>query len=179
MNKFVGAVAETCVGWLAVYGSENVVHGLSIGFASDEDAVRWLRSCDIDGLDNTAWQPTIDKLAAYLSGEAYGVEEIRHAEPERLTEFQRTVRQIVAAIPYGESRTYGEVAALAGHPRAARAVGTVMSSNHVPLLMPCHRVVPAGGKLGGFTGPGGVGLKEKLLKLERTTAEKFAGKKPR
>lgn len=179
MNQFVGAVAETCVGWLAVYGENGIVHGLSIGFTSDEDAVRWLRNCEIEELDNAAWQPTAEQLAAYLSGDAYGVEEIQYAEPERLTEFQRRVRQVVAAIPYGECRTYGEVAALAGHPRAARAVGTVMSSNHVPLLMPCHRVVPAGGKLGGFTGPGGVGLKEKLLELERSTAERFAVIKPR
>ena len=166
MTNQVGAVAETNVGWLAIYGRCTVVEGLSIGFRSEQDARRWLRDSQIDELNNAVWRSTVDKLVAYLAGESFGLDEIPYAEPKKLTDFQRRVRQIVAAIPYGECRTYGEVAALAGHPRAARAVGSVMSSNPIPLLMPCHRVVPAGGKLGGFTGPGGVGLKEKLLQLE-------------
>lgn len=167
MVNSIGSVSHTCVGWLAIYGENDVVHGLSVGFEQEGDALRWLSESEIDALDNAVWSSTVEAIASYLAGETYGLDGIKYLEPEQATDFQRSVRQIVAAIPYGESRTYGEVAELAGRPRAARAVGTVMSSNHVPLLMPCHRVVPAGGKLGGFTGPGGVDLKRRLLDLER------------
>lgn len=161
-----GTIHETDCGWLSVYGDDGLVHGLSVGFRDDERALAWLGQQGISEIDPFAWSDVVEKIAAYLAGESFGLDDIRYHEPEQLTAFQAKVRQIVAAIPYGESRTYGEVAELAGRPRAARAVGTVMSSNHVPLLMPCHRVVPAGGKLGGFTGPGGVDLKRRLLDLE-------------
>ena len=166
-----GTIAETACGWLALYGESGVVHGLSIGFDSDEAALASLGQSSIDDLEPSEWAGVVDAICDYLVGESFALSEIPYVEPNGLTQFQSRVRQIVAAIPYGECRTYGEVAALAGHPRAARAVGSVMSSNTIPLLMPCHRVVPAGGKLGGYTGPGGIGLKEKLLALE---AEKAA-----
>jgi methylated-DNA-[protein]-cysteine S-methyltransferase len=85
-----------------------------------------------------------------------------------LSDFQRHILVTVRAeVPYGETATYGEVAELAGRPGAARAVGTAMSRNPVPLLVPCHRVVAAGG-IGGYGGGSqGVALKRALLDLER------------
>jgi len=68
-------------------------------------------------------------------------------------------------IPHGTTLSYGELAALAGSPKAARAAGTVMKNNSTPLIIPCHRVVAASG-LGGFNNPRGVSMKIKLLKLE-------------
>lgn len=165
-----GTFQETDFGWFALYGEDGLVHGMSIGFPTDEAALAWLGRHGIDELDPEEWAEVVESVRSYLAGETYTLGEVNALDPERLTVFQRRVRQVVAAIPYGETRTYGEVAELAGRPRAARAVGTVMASNHVPLLMPCHRVVPAGGKLGGFTGPGGVDLKQKLLDLERERA---------
>jgi O-6-methylguanine DNA methyltransferase len=70
----------------------------------------------------------------------------------------------LAAIPYGEMRTYGEVAAAVGDKLAARAVGTACNRNPLPILLPCHRVVGAGGKLVGFGG--GLARKRVLLELE-------------
>ena len=70
---------------------------------------------------------------------------------EGFTSFQRAVLEAVAAIPRGEVRTYGEVAATVGHPGAARAVGEVMRTNRIPVLIPCHRVVRAGGDTGRYT----------------------------
>jgi methylated-DNA-[protein]-cysteine S-methyltransferase len=66
--------------------------------------------------------------------------------------------------------SYGELAAKAGYPRAARAVGSVMSSNRFPIVIPCHRVVAAGEKPGGYTSPQGVGMKLRLLALEAGAA---------
>jgi O-6-methylguanine DNA methyltransferase len=78
--------------------------------------------------------------------------------------FQRRVLQALRRVPYGRTITYGQLAARAGRPRAARAVGQAMAHNPVPLIVPCHRVVASGGGLGGFGG--GLALKRRLLALE-------------
>jgi methylated-DNA-[protein]-cysteine S-methyltransferase len=81
-----------------------------------------------------------------------------------LAEFNRRVLRELARVPYGEVVTYGELAARAARPRAARAVGTVMNRNPLPIVLPCHRVVGANGKLVGYAG--GLERKEALLRLE-------------
>ena len=90
---------------------------------------------------------------------------------ETLPPFQRQVLQAVAAIPYAETRTYGQIAAASGHPRAARAVGQAVARNPMPLVIPCHRVVAANGSLGGYSGPGGLTTKARLLALEQGAPE--------
>ena len=83
----------------------------------------------------------------------------------RLTrDFGRAVLKELAAVPFGQVTTYGELAARAGKPRAARAVGTIMNRNPIPIVLPCHRVVGANGSLVGYAG--GLDRKETLLKLE-------------
>lgn len=82
------------------------------------------------------------------------------------TDFQRDVLLACAAIPFGETLTYGQLAELVGHPGAARAVGSVMASNLIPIVIPCHRVVAANRQLGGFSAPGGTDTKKRLLQLE-------------
>ncbi|MBN2581536.1 MAG: methylated-DNA--[protein]-cysteine S-methyltransferase [Planctomycetes bacterium] len=83
------------------------------------------------------------------------------------TPFQRCVLEACRRIPTGKVLTYGQLAARAGRPRAARAVGQAMAGNPVPLVVPCHRVVAAGGALGGFSASGGEGMKRRLLDHER------------
>jgi len=78
--------------------------------------------------------------------------------------FPRRVLDELADVPYGEVTTYGELARRAEHPRAARAVGTIMNRNPIPIVLPCHRVVGASGSLTGYGG--GLARKEALLKLE-------------
>jgi methylated-DNA-[protein]-cysteine S-methyltransferase len=80
------------------------------------------------------------------------------------TEFERAVWAALARIPYAEMRTYGEIAAAVGDPSAARAVGVACNRNRLPVLIPCHRVVGADGKLVGFGG--GLSRKRILLELE-------------
>ena len=80
------------------------------------------------------------------------------------TDFNRKVWKQVARIPYGKTKTYGEIARTIKNPGASRAVGTANGRNPIPIVIPCHRVVAAGGKLGGFGG--GLPLKRKLLDLE-------------
>lgn len=80
--------------------------------------------------------------------------------------FARDVLRACRKIPFGKVWTYAELAERASRPGAARAVGRVMSRNRQPLIIPCHRVVAAGGKLGGFSGPQGVSQKQSLLEWE-------------
>jgi len=79
-------------------------------------------------------------------------------------EFTRDVLRELARVPFGEVTTYGHLAARVGRPRAARAVGTVMNRNPIPIVLPCHRVVGSTGSLVGYAG--GLDRKEQLLKLE-------------
>jgi len=83
-----------------------------------------------------------------------------------LRPFQRQAMQAVYAIPYGETRTYAEIAAQIGRPNAFRAVGQANASNPMPLIVPCHRVIGSDGKLHGYGGGEGLKTKEWLLKME-------------
>ncbi len=83
------------------------------------------------------------------------------------SDFQRTALRAVMAIPYGETRTYGQIAAEIGYPQAPRAVGRANATNPMPLVIPCHRVVGSDGKLHGYGGYGGLKTKQWLLDLER------------
>ena len=69
-------------------------------------------------------------------------------------------------IPYGRTMSYAELAAKAGSPNAARAVGNCMAGNRIPLIVPCHRVVCSDGRLGSYSAPGGTRMKRRLLDLE-------------
>lgn len=80
------------------------------------------------------------------------------------TDFQKRVWQELLKIPYGETRTYGQIAALTGNPKASRAVGMANHRNPIMILIPCHRVIGRSGKLTGYAG--GLWMKESLLKLE-------------
>ena len=82
----------------------------------------------------------------------------------RVGPFNADVLRELAHVPYGETTTYGTLAAQSGHPKAARAVGTVMNRNPIPIVLPCHRVVGATGALVGYAG--GLDRKEQLLRLE-------------
>lgn len=81
------------------------------------------------------------------------------------TDFQQRVWKALQEIPYGETRTYGEIAAAVGNPKAARAVGMANNRNPIGIIVPCHRVVGANGKLVGYAG--GMEKKEWLLELEK------------
>jgi methylated-DNA-[protein]-cysteine S-methyltransferase len=85
---------------------------------------------------------------------------------QKLPAFQRHVYQICAQIPEGQVRTYAWIAERVGKPGAARAVGTALSKNPFAPIIPCHRVIRSDGRMGGYSGPGGVGGKKRLLTAE-------------
>jgi methylated-DNA-[protein]-cysteine S-methyltransferase len=107
--------------------------------------------------------PLAERIRAYFAGARDNFLDVE-LDLEWCTAFQRAAVRAMRAIPYGETATYGEVAALAGHPNAQRAVGSVCAANRFALFVPCHRVVAADG-LGSY-GTLGLGYKRRLLELE-------------
>jgi methylated-DNA-[protein]-cysteine S-methyltransferase len=107
--------------------------------------------------------PLARRLQRYFCGERTDFADVE-LDLSWATPFQRAIAGALREIPYGESVTYGELAALAGHPNAQRAAGTFCARNRFPLVVPCHRVVAAGG-LGSF-GSLGLEYKRRLLALE-------------
>jgi len=95
--------------------------------------------------------PLAERIRRYFEGARDSFLDVE-LELEWCTDFQHSALEAMRAIPYGETATYGEVAALAGHPNAQRAVGSFCAANRFPLIVPCHRVVAAGG-LGSYGSP--------------------------
>lgn len=120
-------------------------------------------------LSGAATSPLTERVAgmleSYFKGECQDFADIP-VDLRRLSPFRARILSLVREIPCGEVRSYGEVAAIAGVPRAARAVGGAMASNPVPIIIPCHRVIAANGNLTGFTAPGGMAVKKILLQME-------------
>ena len=83
------------------------------------------------------------------------------------TEFQNLVLKEISRIPYGQTMSYKEIAAIIGHPNSSRAVANACGKNPYPIIIPCHRVVRSDGKIGGYSGPGGESQKKKLLLKEK------------
>ncbi len=102
------------------------------------------------------------ELDEYFSGRRHAFD--LSLDLRALAPFTVSVLQELAQVPYGETTTYGALAARVGRPRAARAVGTVMNRNRIPIVLPCHRVVGATGNLVGYAG--GLDRKTALLRLE-------------
>lgn len=113
--------------------------------------------------ENTLIKKTYDELMEYFSGERFDFDLPVHAEG---TEFQMQVWEALKEIPYGETRSYKEIAIKIGRPKACRAVGGACHRNPVFILIPCHRVIGSNGSMTGFGG--GIPVKEQLLSLEKT-----------
>ncbi|MDA5093347.1 methylated-DNA--[protein]-cysteine S-methyltransferase [Aliiroseovarius sp. KMU-50] len=139
---------QSPVGSLVLHEEDGAITRLTWGDAPAED-------------DSSLLREARAQLAAYFEGDL-----TRFDLPLRVmgSEFQRAVCDAMSAIPYGETLTYGEIAKLTGN--SAQAVGNACGGNPIPIIIPCHRVLGAGGKLVGFSGAGGVETKVQLLRLE-------------
>jgi methylated-DNA-[protein]-cysteine S-methyltransferase len=171
-------VFRTNLGWMAILCHDYVLQRVTFGHKSASAAEAAL-AADAGELAsqaalNECWH---DALVAALTEFAAGVRvdfsDVK-VDDRRWTPFQRKVLAVCRRIPLGETRTYAELAAEVGSPKAARAVGRVMATNPVPIIIPCHRVVGSGGGLGGFSAIGGLTTKRKLLALERGTSDDAA-----
>ena len=174
-NEISLSLFATEIGWMGILGRDQVVMSIVIGHTSALSATKAARKSIsdrgfIDGVSikEQDWLPELRKsLHAYASGQPVEFGAIDLQFPPQ-TKFREKVLKATLALRYGETTSYGELARRVGHPGAARAVGTVMSTNRFPILIPCHRVLAAGGKLGGYTSPSGTRLKQRLLDMEQS-----------
>lgn len=112
--------------------------------------------------DDTVFTEVKSQLNAYFAGE---LQEFNFPLAPHGTEFQMSVWKALTTIPYGSTRSYGEIAWQIGNPKASRAVGAANGQNPIPIIIPCHRVIGSTGKLTGFGG--GLPTKVALLNLEQ------------
>lgn len=166
VSELHAVVFESDLGWVAVEWQGAAVSLISFGHDSPAAAAQRCAAELVDAEDVPSWlTKLIAKIKRFAAGKVVDWGEVPLAFGKQ-SDFQKKVQRACQKIPRGEVRSYGELAAAAGSPGAARAVGSVMRMNRFPLVIPCHRVVASGGKVGGFSCPAGVEMKEKLLALE-------------
>jgi methylated-DNA-[protein]-cysteine S-methyltransferase len=169
----IGVTAfPTELGWMALAWQDERVLRLSIGHASAAAALASLEADEsLGAVTNTVdklptWvERLVRDLQRYAAGETADFGRVA-VELSHLTPFQRKVVGSCRQIGHGRVKSYGELAAAAGSPGAARAVGNVMATNRFPIIIPCHRVVGSGKSLGGFSAPEGIALKRRMLQME-------------
>ncbi|HVU86954.1 MAG TPA: methylated-DNA--[protein]-cysteine S-methyltransferase [Pirellulales bacterium] len=160
------AVFPSALGWIAILGRGDVVQRVTFGHDSPQQAMTALEEGALEPRNSRAWNPRlVARLQAFIE---HGKDDFRDVPVDlgSCTTFQRRVLEACRRIPYGRTMSYGELAAAAGYPRAARAVGSVMANNQFSLIVPCHRVLAAGGRLGGYSNRLGLAMKKRLLALE-------------
>lgn len=139
------------IGELVLSTDGSALTGLTLGNPPPEGAVH----------DRARLKPFVDEVREYLAGERQ-IFSFHVDQPG--TGFQKRVWQELMNIPFGETISYGELARRIGQPTASRAVGSANGKNQIAIVVPCHRVVASGGKIGGYGG--GLWRKEWLLDLE-------------
>lgn len=163
------AIFETAIGSCGIVWTERGIAGVNLPEGS-EDKTRARVKKRFPDAEEVAPPAEIQKIirdiVALVAGEKidFSYVKLDHAP---LPDFPRRVYEIVRAIPIGHMMTYGDIAKRLGDVGLSREVGRAMGRNPTPIIMPCHRVVAASGKTGGFSAPGGVDTKMKLLSIER------------
>jgi methylated-DNA-[protein]-cysteine S-methyltransferase len=157
---------QTALGWFAIAWTEQGLSRFTMGHPSAQAALIAVggRTVASDRAPE-AVTGLIERFQAYAAGEQVDFADVA-LDLSHLTQFQLTIVNHCRRIARGTTLTYGQLAAKAGSPRAARAVGSVMAKNRFPIIVPCHRVVGSGGGLGGFSAPQGITMKTQLLALE-------------
>ena len=162
---------DTAVGTCAVaWGAQGIV-GTWLPGASAAATRRAVLRRHPDAVESPPPEPVataVDGMTRLLAGEDVDLRAVE-LDLSELPEFQRDVYAVARSLPRGVTMTYGEIAARVGVPGAAQAVGQAMGHNPFPIVVPCHRVVAAGGGNGGFSAPGGVDTKLRLLAIEGAT----------
>jgi methylated-DNA-[protein]-cysteine S-methyltransferase len=166
---------ETAIGRCAIVWSACGIAGVQLPEASDAATrTRLLRQFPNAeaGAPPAHAQNAIERISALLLGEPADLSALP-LDLAGVPLFNVRVYEVARTIPPGATLTYGEIAARLGEPGAARAVGQALGENPFPIIVPCHRVLAAGGKFGGFSANGGLATKARLLTIEgaRTSAE--------
>jgi O-6-methylguanine DNA methyltransferase len=164
-ERITWATMKSRVGTIRVAATQHGVCKITLGKETAADFFGWIErhvghaphKPERSGIVGLA----LDQIAEYLDGQR---REFDLPLDVRGTEFQRRAWAAVAAIPYGEMRTYADIARMIGKPQAVRAVGAANGANPLPLVVPCHRVLGSDGSLTGYGG--GLDVKRRLLEME-------------
>lgn len=154
-------VFETELGWFGVQWDDRVLSRLKFGFESSDQA---LLSLGLTGYVASTRQEICERLVAYAQGQFVTFEDVE-IDVSWMTPFQRRVIEACREIPRGGTVSYQQLASAVGSPGAARAVGSVMRTNRVPIIVPCHRVLRSDA-LGQYSASRGMESKRRLLQLE-------------
>jgi methylated-DNA-[protein]-cysteine S-methyltransferase len=154
---------ETAMGWVGILGSERGLRRSILPHDSEKDILNALGD-DIGGaaLSANYFENLVVRLRDYFTGKEVSFPDA--LDLAAYTPFQRRAWEITRNIPFGETRSYSWIAQQMQNPLAMRAVGTALSKNPLPVIVPCHRVLAINGKLGGFSD--GLDMKRSLLQLE-------------
>lgn len=168
MTEVSFTLFDTPIGRCSIAWGSNGVVGVGLPEPTDQRAEvrtrrRWPQARR--GKPPAALADAIERIAALLGGAKSDLTDVA-VDWSEVSEFDRTVYEVARTVPPGKTITYGEIAKRLGDPLAARAVGGAMGNNPYPLVVPCHRVLAAGGKLGGFSATGGVETKRRILVIE-------------
>ena len=161
------ALFDTAIGRCALIWRGGLVVGAALPEASDEKARASIARrfpAAVEAEPPPFAAEAIERVAGLLAGDKTDLGAIR-VDPKG-SEFERKVWAAARRIPCGEVRSYGDLAREIGAPGAAQAVGLALGRNPVPILVPCHRVLASDGKTGGFSAPGGVATKFRILEIE-------------
>ncbi|WP_197453383.1 methylated-DNA--[protein]-cysteine S-methyltransferase [Caulifigura coniformis] len=159
------------MGWVGMAGEGLLLHSLVLGHSSQAECLARFQDLLASGAVIDDWNPELrTRVQRFLAGDV--CDDFRDVETAvtESTPFASRVIAAVRRIPAGKVLSYTEVAAQSGSPRASRAVGNIMARNRIPLVIPCHRVVASGGRLGGYSSPQGLSMKTRLLQLEGAVA---------
>ena len=162
------ALFDTAIGRCGIAWGERGVAGIQLPEAGEEETrVRMLHRFPAAGeaTPPPEVQDAIEDIVALLRGEASDLSTVA-LDMDGVPEFHRRVYDAARAIPPGETLSYGDIARRVGAPGAARAVGQALGRNPFPIVVPCHRVLAAGGKIGGFSARGGIATKRRMLAIE-------------
>ena len=163
------ALFETAIGYGGISWTERGVSGVQMpepDAASIRRRVQRRSPHAHESLPPPDIQQAINDMTALLRGESPDLSFVQ-LDMDRVAPFERQVYELARTIPPGETLTYGQIATRLGDPLLARDVGQALARNPFPIVVPCHRVVAAGGKLGGFSARGGVATKQRLLAIEQ------------
>jgi methylated-DNA-[protein]-cysteine S-methyltransferase len=161
-------VFPTAIGDCAIVWNDAGICGVQLPEASAEATRDRLQRFwpDAEATTPTATASrAIDGITALLAGTPDRMDDVV-IDLGAVSDFRRGVYEIARTVGPGDTITYGTIASRLGAPHAAREVGQALGANPVPLIVPCHRVLAAGGKLGGFSARGGVTTKSRLLAIE-------------
>ena len=175
MNSAPGHFAfRTKVGWLAVAGSARGLRAVTLPQQTRQRARDMLPNSQPAACSPPQFEDLAERIAGYFEGRRQDFSDA--LDLTTATPFQRRVWLAARLIPYGETRSYRQLAVSIGQPGAARAVGQALARNPLPIIVPCHRVLQADGGLGGFgSGPD---MKRYLLSLEDAASGKHQSGSP-